>query len=191
LFGKYRVDPSMINVEMERVVIIGSSCSGKTTMARRVADISQAPHIELDAIHWLPDWQEREDDEFRALVGTAVAADRWVVDGTYNMVRDLVWPRATALVWLNHSFPVVFWRAFSRTTVRSIGRRTIFSDNRESIRRALFSTDSMILWVIKTFHDRRRSTRAIFDGEEFPCLQRVELRNQRDANQFLDSLQDI
>ena len=49
----------------------------------------------------------------------------------------------------------------------------------------------MILWVIKTFHDRRRSTRATFDGEEFPCLQRVELRNQRDANQFLDSLQDI
>ena len=79
----------MKNVEMERVVIIGSSCSGKTTMARRLADILQTPHIEQDAIHWLPDWQEREDDEFRELVGTAVAADRWVVDGNYNMVRDL------------------------------------------------------------------------------------------------------
>lgn len=157
-------------------------------MAKQVAAILQAPHIELDAIHWLPDWQERDHDEFREMVTIAVAADRWVVGGNYNAVRGIVWPRATTLVWLNYSFPVVFWRGFSRTVVRSIGRRIIFSGNRESVRRAFFSTDSMILWVLKTFHNRRRSTRAIFDGEEFPGLKRVELRNQIEANQFLTSL---
>ncbi len=160
-------------------------------MARRMATVLQAPHIELDAIHWLPDWQERDDDEFRELVSSAVAADRWVVDGNYNVVRDIVWSRATAVVWLNYSFPVVFWRAFSRTVVRSVGRQTIFSGNRESVRRAFLSTDSMILWVIRTFHNRRRSTRAIFNGAEFPGLMRVELRNRRNANQFLTSLRDI
>jgi len=59
-------------------------------MARRVAAILQAPHIELDAIHWLPGWQERDDDEFRELTQAAVAAGRWVVDGNYAMVRDIV-----------------------------------------------------------------------------------------------------
>ena len=54
-------------------------------MAERVAVTLQAPHIELDAIHWLPDWQERDDDEFRELTQVAVAADRWVVDGNYNV----------------------------------------------------------------------------------------------------------
>ena len=120
-----------------------------------------------------------------------MAAERWVVDGNYNMVRDIVWQRATTLVWLNLSFPVVFWRALSRTVIRSFGRRTIFSGNKESIRQAFFSRDSMILWVIKTFHERRRSTRQVFDGDDFPGLHRVELRNQGDAARFFASLKDI
>ena len=178
-------------ITLERVVIIGSSCSGKTTMAKGVAAALEVPHIELDALHWLPDWQELPDGEFRGLVSSAVAAERWVVDGNYNMVRDIVWSRATTLVWLNYPFPLVFWRACSRTAIRSIGRRTLFSGNKESIRQAFFSKDSMILWVIKTFHDRRKSTREIFDGDDYPDLHRVELRNQRDANRFLVSLRGI
>jgi len=59
-------------------------------MARRVAAILQAPHIELDAIHWLTGWQERDDAEFRELTQAAVAADRWVVDRSYNVLRDIV-----------------------------------------------------------------------------------------------------
>lgn len=176
---------------MERLVIIGSSCSGKTTIAKQVAAVLQVPHIELDALHWLADWQERPDSEFRELTQAAVAADRWVVDGNYNMVRDIVWPQATAVIWLNYSFPVVFWRALARTVMRSIGHRTLYSGNRESIKRAFFSGDSMILWVIKTFHNRRRSTRAILDSDEFPGLKRIEFRNQRDANRFLASLRDV
>ena len=63
-------------------------------MAKRVAATLQTPHIELDALHWLPDYQERPDDEFRELVSSIVAEERWVVDGNYNMVRDIVWQRA-------------------------------------------------------------------------------------------------
>ena len=59
-------------------------------MARRVAAMLQAPHIELDAIHWLTGWQERDDAEFRELTQAAVAADRWVVDSSYNVLRDIV-----------------------------------------------------------------------------------------------------
>lgn len=160
-------------------------------MAKQVAAALEVPHIELDALHWLPDWQERPDSEFREFVASAVSAERWVVDGNYNMVRDIVWQRATTLAWLNLSVPVAFWRALSRTVTRRFGHRTIFSGNKESIRQAFFNRDSMILWVIKTFHERRRSTRQVFDGDGFPGLHRVELRNQGDADRFLASLKDI
>ena len=159
-------------------------------MAKRVAAILQAPHIELDAIHWLPDWQERDDDEFRELVSSAVAADRWVVDGNYGQVRDIVWLRATTIVWLNYSFPVVLWRAIHRTVIRSVSRQTVFSGNRETIRRSFFSRESILLWVITTYHRRRKQFRAIFDGGEFPSIQRVEFHNQADACRFLVSLRD-
>ena len=191
LFGRCRVASLKTYIEMERVVIVGPSCSGKTTMARRVAAILQAPHIELDAIHWLPGWQERDDDEFRELTQAAVAADRWVVDGNYAMVRDIVWPRATTVVWLNYSFPVVLWRAFRRTLIRSVSRQTIFSENKETIRRSFFSRESILLWVFTTYRLRRKQFRAIFDDRDYPEVEFIELRSQRDANQFLTSRRDI
>lgn len=40
--------------DFNRVVIIGTSCSGKTTLAGTLAAALATPHIELDALHWLP-----------------------------------------------------------------------------------------------------------------------------------------
>ena len=176
---------------MERVVIVGASCSGKTAIARRVASILQAPHIELDAIHWLLSWQERDDDEFRELTQAVVAADRWVVDGNYAMVRDIIWPRATTVVWLNYSFPVVLWRAFRRTLIRSVSRQTIFSDNKETIRRSFFSRESILLWVFTTYRLRRKQFRTIFDARNYPEVEFIELSSQGDADQFLTPGRDI
>ena len=98
--------------DLQRVVVVGTSCSVKTTLANSLSEKLSSPHIELDAIHWLPDWVPRPSEEFRKLTNVAIAKESWVVDGNYsNSVRDLVWPRATALVWLNYPFRVVFWRA--------------------------------------------------------------------------------
>ena len=36
------------------------------------------PHIELDALRWLPKWRERPTEEFRELAALAVAGDQWV-----------------------------------------------------------------------------------------------------------------
>ncbi|MFJ9388451.1 shikimate kinase [Nocardioides sp. NPDC101246] len=47
-----------------RVSVVGSSGSGKSTVARRLADILGVPYIELDSIHWQPGWVEEEQDVF-------------------------------------------------------------------------------------------------------------------------------
>ncbi len=41
---------------MRRIVVIGTSGSGKTTLARELAGRLNVPHIELDALHWKPNW---------------------------------------------------------------------------------------------------------------------------------------
>jgi adenylate kinase family enzyme len=99
----------------DRIVVIGSSCSGKTTYAQRLAAILGTPHIELDALHWLPDWVQRPADDFRNLVANAVSREKWVVDGNYGKARDVIWPRATCIIWLNYGFPTVMARALRRT----------------------------------------------------------------------------
>jgi hypothetical protein len=41
-----------------------------------------------------------ELDVFRGRVASVVATERWVIDGNYSKVRDLVWGRAEDVVWL-------------------------------------------------------------------------------------------
>ena len=45
---------------MQRLVVVGTSGSGKTTVAGQLALILGVPHIELDSLHWEPDWTEAD-----------------------------------------------------------------------------------------------------------------------------------
>jgi adenylate kinase family enzyme len=100
---------------MTRVVVIGTSCVGKTSFARSLARVLSVPHIELDALYWQPQWVPRLPDEFRQVVEKELSQDCWITDGNYSVVRDLTWSRATTVTWLNYAFPVVLWRALTRT----------------------------------------------------------------------------
>ena len=180
----------MLNQDLRRVVVIGTSCSGKTTFAGQVSGVLGVPHIELDAIHWLPKWQERPTEEFRELTALAVAADQWVADGNYRMVRDIVWARATSVIWLNYSFPLVIWRALSRTITRSVGGQVLYSGNKESLRMAFLSRESIVWWVISTYRRRRREFPVLFQKQEFRHLNIIEFRKQRQADAFLRSLRN-
>ena len=174
--------------DLRRVAVIGCSCVGKTTFARRLAEALGSRFIELDAVHWLPDWVERDDGEFREIMAQAVKEEHWIIDGNYRQAQDITWGRATAVVWLNYSFPLVCYRALTRTIGRGLTGRTLWSGNKESLRKAFWSKDSILLWVLQTYHSRRRRYRAVFDTKEMHHLQYIEFRRSRDADQFLRGL---
>lgn len=175
-------------VEMARVAVIGTSCAGKTTFARALARVLNFPYIELDVLHWQPNWIERPDDEFRTLTAQALSQDFWVADGNYAVVRDLVWSQATTVIWLNYSFSIVLWRALARTLRRALTREELFSGNRESLRMAFFSRESILWWVVSTFHRRRQQYRRLFDAARSPHLVYIEFQRPFEAQRFLTKL---
>jgi adenylate kinase family enzyme len=175
-------------LDLSRVIVIGNAGSGKTTFASEIAAILSVQHIELDAIFWLPNWTPRDRDDFRDLVEEALSVEKWVVDGNYSSVRDVVWPRATTAVWLNYPFPLVFWRVFRRTVQRVIHREMLFSGNQESLRKAFLSRESLLWWVIKSHSRRRRQFRATFDAGVYPGLALAEFRKPGQADSFLQTL---
>jgi adenylate kinase family enzyme len=69
---------------MRRVHVVGTTGSGKSTVGAALAARLGVAHVELDALHWLPGWKERPNEEFQALVEQALTADGWVFDGNYG-----------------------------------------------------------------------------------------------------------
>ena len=166
----------MSSKEHLRVVIVGTSCAGKTTMSGKLSDALSIENTDLDDLHWLPKWQEREVSEFRFLVEEVANRDAWIIAGNYRPVKDLIWPRATHIIWLNYSFPRVFWRALKRTFVRSITRKPVCNGNYESIFKALFTRDSILYWVISTHKRRRREFRKVLGKGHYENATVVELQ---------------
>jgi adenylate kinase family enzyme len=170
---------------MERVVVIGVTGAGKTTLAAALAARLRAPHIELDALHWEPGWVMAELDVFRERVARAVAAERWVADGNYSKVRDLVWDRADTVVWLDYSFALSFTRLLRRTLARVRTGQELWNGNHERMAEQFLSRDSILLWAIKTHPRYRASYPALFATDQYRHLQVVRLRSPRAAETWL------
>lgn len=167
----------------ERIVLAGTSSSGKTTLARALASKLGYRHIELDALHWGPAWQPRES--FRDDVAAATAGTRWIAEGNYSAVRELVWSRATALIWLNYPFAFVVRRAFWRTLMRGLRRQTLYNDNRESLLRGFFTSEGTFWWVVRSHLRRRRQVRAALGSAQFAHLEVFEIRDPADAEALI------
>ncbi len=178
----------MILKPMQRVLVVGTSGSGKTTFAQRLAEKMDADHIELDSLHWLPGWQERPHEQFAELLQERLQGERWVVDGNYTRTRQLILSCATHLVWLNYPFVFVFWRVLVRTFSRAYTQEPLFSGNKELWRQSFFSRDSILLWVITSHNRRKRTYRQIFTEKAFQNLEYVEFTNHKQAERFIQSL---
>ena len=168
-----------------RIHVVGTSGSGKTTVARRFAAARGIPHVELDALHWEPGWKEAQLDVFRARVAEALSPDAWVVDGNYTKVRDLVHARIDTLVWLDFPFALVMLRVATRTLRRVVSREPLRSGNRESFRQSFLSRESVILWALQTYARNRRRYSALLASPACAHLRRVRLRGPAEVEAWL------
>lgn len=171
-----------------RIVVVGSSGSGKTTTAEIIAQTLGIPHVELDALHWLPNWSETELSTFRGKVSRALTGPAWVVDGNYSKVRDITWTRADTLVWLDLPLPLVIKRLFSRTYHRWISQEELWGGNRENLKTAIFSKDSLFLWMLKSRRKHRRDYPRLVKEPAYTHLKVIHLTSTAQVDAWLTSL---
>jgi adenylate kinase family enzyme len=172
---------------MDRINVTGTSCSGKTTLARAIAKRLGMPRIELDALFWGPNWTPVPEETFRSRVADAIVPDRWVVDGGYAMVRDLTWSRVDTVVWLDYPMRTVLHRWARRTLTRLRTRQEFWpgTGNRERLSHVA-RRDGLLWWILSTHHRRRRTTAAALAAR--PDLRVIRLRSPVETRRWLASL---
>ena len=173
-----------------RVLVIGTSGSGKSTFAEKLAGEAGIAHLELDVINWRPGWYDRSREEteaFLADVDQATSQRDWVLAGNYSVTRPIVLPRVTHLVWMD----LPLWLVMAQVIPRSIRRasakdRDVFNGCREDWPR-LVRADHPIRWALTTHHSRRPKYVVAAEkitaqgGQVLRCTNRYEIDQARQS----------
>ena len=108
-------------LRMERVIVLGCGGAGKSTLARKLSQLTGLPVIGLDAHFWNPGWIETPADQWRERVRELSSRDQWIMEGNYAKTLDLRLPRADTVIFLDMPRRLCLWRVFKRR-VQYFGR---------------------------------------------------------------------
>lgn len=116
---------------MRRILVVGITGAGKSTLARALGARLGVPWYEMDALRFSgPGWAVSR--EFGLRVAEIASGDGWIFDSYGSPeVRDLIWERADTVVWLDYPRRVVMPRVLRRSLLRTVTRRRVFGGNRE------------------------------------------------------------
>lgn len=171
---------------LQRVLVIGTTGSGKTTLAKQIAQKFGHTHIEADADRFLPEWGVQPPETFRAIIEEKTSVERWVIDGNYSVTRDITWPRADTVIWLDYPFHITLWRLTRRTFRRIWTKEDLWgTGNRETFRQQLqFNEDSLFYWFFKTYWKRKKDTPVLF--KQYPHLHILHFTHPRQTERWLN-----
>lgn len=174
----------------KRIVVIGTTSSGKSTLAQELSKRLGIPYVELDALFWEPNWQEASPLNFWLRVETAIEPEDWVVAGNYSHVRDLIWKHADLIIWLDYSFHIVFWRLLTRTIRRAWTQEELWNGNRETFwwHLKVWSEESLFHWLFKTYWRRKREIPVLLARPEYKHLESIRFKHPHEAEEWLETI---
>lgn len=176
-----------------RIITIGISSAGKSTLAKKLALEHNLDYIELDHLNWKPNWTESSREEFSSKVTNALdesekritegLVNGWITDGNYRAIREILWSRASFAIWLDYSFSVVFIRGLIRALTRIIYKLEVCNGNIETWSATFASRDSILLWIISMHKPLQRELPKQLS--EHPNIKLIRLSSPLETEQWV------
>jgi len=171
----------------ERILVVGANGSGKTTFAKKLSQKLKITHYELDNIFWKPDWQESENEEFRAKVEKVTTGISWIIDGNYARNQDLTLGRAETVIWLDYPLYKIIFRVTKRSLIRSFTKEPLWHNNTESYRK-MFSKDSIILFAIQSYPRKSKRYNKLINSKEYVNVKWIRIKNRKNEQEFWENI---
>jgi adenylate kinase family enzyme len=170
---------------LNKVVIVGTSGCGKTTLGRKLSVLNGQKLVDLDEIYWLPNWTPRPDEEFFTLLQQEIASDGWVLCGNYSRAQQQIWDQADTIIWIDLPLSTCLWRGFKRSIFRLITQEPCCNGNYETASR-FFSKNSILLWIYNTYARRKNAYSKLFSTPSH-SRQFIRLKNTIELNEFINN----
>lgn len=171
----------------ERILILGRTGSGKTTLARELAAALGVPHVELDSLYFGPDFSRAPLSLLRERTSAAIAGDRWVTDGNKRAVRDLVWPRADTIIWLDYPVYLSLWRLAKRARIRTsaLSAQAAQTGRRTGLPKQMLAAARGVLTALRSHRGQRRYYPRMFAQPANQHLAVARLRSPRATRRWM------
>ncbi len=174
-----------------RILIIGTTGCGKTTIATMLSKNLSLPHYELDALHWKPNWQTKSHEEFRSHIVDVVSMEEWVVDGNYRSFRDEIWPHATNLIWLDYPMTIILFRILKRSIRRLSQHEILWNGNITNFKREFIGHNSILYDSIHTYLFRKKDYNLAINDKKFAHLNVIKLTSPKDTKIWIQSIENL
>lgn len=119
---------------MHKILIIGSSGTGKSTLALELGEILNLPVHHLDIYFWKPNWVQNDREQFDAALTEILKKEKWIIDGDYGRTMEWRLRFADTVIFLDYPTRIALYRAFKRRiTYRNKTRPSITKGCNEKI----------------------------------------------------------
>lgn len=183
---------------MKKVVIVGASGTGKSTLAKEVSKRTGLPRQDLDDLYWNPGWEAKPVEEFRAGVEKILEQDSWIIEGVQDEVRNDILNEADTLIWIDPPALTHYSQLARRTFNRLVTGKEICNGNQESLYNHFCTTNSIFLWAYSTRKHFNETLKPVFkaanDNEPLPSPvyetieNFVHLTSRKQTEEFLNTL---
>lgn len=167
----------------QRIVCVGTSGCGKTTMAKKLSALTGISAVDLDDLYWLPGWHPLPETQFDESVKELVERESWIISGNQSKLIPLMWSRAELVIWLDYPLYKLVWRVVKRTVRRIWSGEECCNGNYETVSR-FFSRRSILYFVIAHYRKRKRVYGRLFESKEYPNAEYIRIRTQSEEKRF-------
>ena len=164
---------------MQRMLVLGSPGTGKSTLSRKLSHILQLPVYHLDQLFFEADWVINKA-KFNHQLQAVLKQDQWIIDGNYAASLPDRLSRADAVIYLDYPAPVALLGVIKRYfQYRHTTRPDMASGCTEQLQPSF-------LWYVFTFKfKKRKQTLKALTSANVPVY---FFQTRKETTAFLQSL---
>lgn len=170
---------------MQKVAVFGNAGGGKSTLSRRLAELTGLPLYPLDKLKYRPGGAEVPLEAFNRDHQRILETDRWIIDGFGSM--ETLWPRlqeADTLIYIDLPLYQHYWRVTKRLITGYFKLPEGWPENSPILKGSLSSYQ-----VISLCHERLTPRYREFVEQSRNTKQVFHLRSPRQISQFLKAFE--
>ena len=175
-------------IEHRKILVVGTSCTGKTTLAGRLKEKLNLPHFDLDEMHWLPGWKNRSKAEMNHLIKSQIIVlDEWILSGNYTTAgRDTFWKDVQTIIWLDLPLHIILGRYVKRTYRRIRYKEPCCNGNVETFENAIFTKEILLKYILKAHFFTRRPVYKKWIKNEMQDKQWIVCKSKGDVERLVN-----